>query len=81
MNTIRHLNTVIRRMEDSLLTSKNPYEIEEIQRCLQKKKIGTSENGTKRNESSKGPDLGLLFFAFQKLFISYNLFKSANSIY
>lgn len=38
MNTIRHLNTVIRRMEDSLLTSKNPYEIEEIQRCLQKKK-------------------------------------------
>lgn len=47
MNAIRHLNTVIRRMEDSLLTSKNPYEIEEIRRCLQKKKIGTSENGTK----------------------------------
>ena len=39
MNTIRHLNTVIRRMEDSLLTSKNPYEIEEIQRCLQKKRL------------------------------------------
>lgn len=38
MNTIRHLNTVIRRMEDSLLISKNPYEIEEIRRCLQKKK-------------------------------------------
>ena len=37
MNTIRHLNTIIRRMEDNLLTSKNPYEIEEIQRCLQKK--------------------------------------------
>lgn len=44
-----------------------------------KKKIGTSENGTKRNESSKGPDLGLLFFFFSKLFISYNLFKSANN--
>lgn len=28
MNTIRHLNTIIRRMEDNLLTSKNPYEIE-----------------------------------------------------
>ena len=39
MNTIRHLNTVIRRMEDSLLISKNPYEIEEIQRCLQKKRL------------------------------------------
>lgn len=39
MNTIGHLNTVIRRMEDSLLTSKNPYEIEEIQRCLQKKRL------------------------------------------
>lgn len=39
MSTIRHLNTVIRRMEDSLLTSKNPYEIEEIQRCLQKKRL------------------------------------------
>ena len=39
MNAIRHLNTVIRRMEDSLLTSKNPYEIEEIQRCLQKKRL------------------------------------------
>lgn len=60
MNTIRHLNTVIRRMEDNLLISKNPYEIEEIQRCLQKKKIGTSESGTKRIKSSKGPDLGLL---------------------
>ena len=60
MNTIRHLNTVIRRMEDSLLMSKNPYEIEEIRRCLQKKKIGTSENGTKRIKSSKGPNLGLL---------------------
>lgn len=39
MNTIRHLNTVIRRMEDGLLTSKNPYEIEETQRCLQKKRL------------------------------------------
>lgn len=60
MDTIRHLNTVIRRMEDSLLTSKNPYEIEEIQRCLQKK-IGASENGTKRIKS--GP-LFLLFKTF-----------------
>lgn len=39
MNAIRHLNTVIRGMEDSLLTSKNPYEIEGIQRCLQKKRL------------------------------------------
>lgn len=39
MNTIRHLNTVIRGMEDSLLVSKNPYEIEKIQRCLQKKRL------------------------------------------
>ena len=30
-----------------------------------KKKIRTSENGTKRIKSSKGPDLGLLFFTFQ----------------
>ena len=68
MNAIRHLNTVIRRMEDSLLTSKNPYEIEEIRRCLQKKKIGTSENGTRRIKSSKAPDLGLLFFLLKTFY-------------
>lgn len=68
MNAIRHLNTVIRRMKDSLLTSKNPYEIEEIRRCLQKKKIGTSENGMKRIKPSKGPDLGPLFLLFKTFY-------------
>ena len=65
MNTIRHLNTVIRRMEDSLLISKNPYEIEEIRRCLQKKKIGTSKNRTKGIKPSRSPNLGLLFVLFK----------------
>lgn len=68
MNTIRHLNTVIRRMEDGLLTSKNPYEIEEIQRCLQKKKIGTSKIRTKGIKPSKSPDLGLLFVFFKTFY-------------
>ena len=52
MNTIRHLNTVIRRMEDSLLISKNPYEIEEIQRCLQKKRLELQK--IERRELNRG---------------------------
>lgn len=39
MRTIQHLNTVIRRMEDSLITSKNPYEIERIQIELKERRM------------------------------------------
>ena len=39
MRTISHLNTVIRRMEDELIKSKDPYEIEKIQRALKERRI------------------------------------------
>ena len=52
MNTIRHLNTIIRRMEDCLIVSKNPYEIEELQMKLRQKRMELQR--MERKEMNRG---------------------------
>lgn len=39
MESTLHLETIIRRMEDELLKSKNPYEIEKLQTELRFKRM------------------------------------------
>lgn len=38
-SSVEHLRTIIRMAEDTLLRSKNPYEIEKIQTGLRSKRI------------------------------------------
>lgn len=39
MSELNHLRTIIRRTEDSLLVSKDPYEIERIRTALRKLRV------------------------------------------
>lgn len=58
MESTLHLETIIRRMEDELLKSKNPYEIEKLQTELRFKRMELQKKNYKR-----GLLKPLLFFA------------------
>lgn len=59
MESTLHLETIIRRMEDDLLRSKNPYEIERLQVELRYKRMELQKKKTVKRGLLKP----LLFFA------------------
>lgn len=62
MSELNHLRTIIRRTEDSLLVSKDPYEIERIQAALRKLRVEEQKKNGVRTEKSL-VKTGLYFFS------------------
>lgn len=62
MSELNHLRTIIRRTEDSLLVSKDPYEIERIRTTLRKLRIEEQQKKW-RSEREGLVKTGLYFFS------------------
>lgn len=63
MSELNHLRTIIRRTEDTLLVSKDPYEIERIRATLRKLRVEEQKkkNGVRTEKSLV--KTGLYFFS------------------